>query len=225
MAKCQYCLNPAWFLSKNISTHLLSKAHQTAYLSNKNFGSFSSANPTLSQTPVDIQHHTYNRIDSILQRDHMKPDQANAVGPSDEADSQSDWKDYEAPGNEEAIKNLEYWEDDNTSYPEDYDSYGIEYQENPSMTADKDEWYPYRSKAHFILDAFNHSPKGRLSTASMGIVIWALKQCGVPNVPSLHSYRNWRKELADNHNASIISTKIANQPDLCIYVHTYVLLM
>ncbi|KAJ7062516.1 hypothetical protein C8F01DRAFT_986105 [Mycena amicta] len=58
-------------------------------------------------------------------------------------------------------------------------------------------YQPYPNRMHMLLDIIDNLPRLRLSSSHLNIIIWLLKQCGVPNVPSLSSLRKTQAELTN----------------------------
>ncbi|TCD64244.1 hypothetical protein EIP91_004346, partial [Steccherinum ochraceum] len=50
-------------------------------------------------------------------------------------------------------------------------------------------WAPYESKTMFMLDLLDNLPRLRLSDEHMKTIIWVMKECGTPNVPSFTALR------------------------------------
>jgi hypothetical protein len=48
----------------------------------------------------------------------------------------------------------------------------------------------------FYLDYLDNTPRNRLSDDHMKAVIWTMKQCGTPNVPSFKALRKMQAKLA-----------------------------
>ncbi|OJD09542.1 hypothetical protein ACJ73_10239, partial [Blastomyces percursus] len=93
----------------------------------------------------------------------------------DKLDEPELWmSDYSASDSESTIS-----EDDNANLP----------------AQDASDWFPYDSKATFLLDLIDNIPCQKISTAMMRIIVWLLKKCDVPNVPSVNRLRRIQQDL------------------------------
>ncbi|KAK1235337.1 hypothetical protein PQX77_001447 [Marasmius sp. AFHP31] len=75
-----------------------------------------------------------------------------------------------------------------------------------SSPADGKYW-PYGSQAMCILDILDNIPRAPVSTTLMKLFIWALRELGVPNVPSFYSLRKTQEQLRQTQGVSNIECK------------------
>lgn len=57
------------------------------------------------------------------------------------------------------------------------------------------EWFPYKSKLLFLLDAVDNLPRLRISASLMRVLLWLLREVGVKNVPSFSALRKSQQDL------------------------------
>ncbi|KZT63469.1 hypothetical protein DAEQUDRAFT_741901 [Daedalea quercina L-15889] len=60
---------------------------------------------------------------------------------------------------------------------------------------EQDPWYPFGSKAMFILDLLDNLPRLRLSNDHFKVILWALKELGVHGVLALSAFRKKQESL------------------------------
>ncbi|KAI0030393.1 hypothetical protein K488DRAFT_54332 [Vararia minispora EC-137] len=58
-----------------------------------------------------------------------------------------------------------------------------------------DDWFPYESKAMFLLDILDNLPRNRLSDSVLKMIIWMLQELGVRDVPSLYAFRKMQNRI------------------------------
>jgi hypothetical protein len=72
---------------------------------------------------------------------------------------------------------------------------------------DDKSWAPYPSKIIFLLDALDNMPRLRVSAGLMNVIIWLLRETGVPNVPTPYAFRNFQKVLRGQKGIETTHTK------------------
>lgn len=71
---------------------------------------------------------------------------------------------------------------------------------NGTDSIDGDErWFPYENKTIFFLDLLDSLPRLRLSDDHLKAVLWVMKECGTPNVPSFYKLRKVQDRLRRGH--------------------------
>ncbi|KAK7433873.1 hypothetical protein VKT23_020498 [Stygiomarasmius scandens] len=60
------------------------------------------------------------------------------------------------------------------------------------------EWFPHSSKTMFMLDLLDNLPRLRLSDDHMKAIIWVMRECGTPDVPSFTALRKIQGHLAES---------------------------
>ncbi|OBZ67227.1 hypothetical protein A0H81_13040 [Grifola frondosa] len=70
--------------------------------------------------------------------------------------------------------------------------------------AEKDGWAPHGSKTMFMLDLLDNLPRLRLSDDHLKTIIWVMRECGTPHVPTFHALRKVQKQLT---KSTAISTQ------------------
>lgn len=60
-----------------------------------------------------------------------------------------------------------------------------------------DDWFPYESKPMALLDVLDNMPRRKLSDSTIKLLIFVLKECNVPDVPSFNTFRKRQKALRD----------------------------
>ncbi|KAJ3559426.1 hypothetical protein NM688_g352 [Phlebia brevispora] len=63
--------------------------------------------------------------------------------------------------------------------------------------ADAKLWEPYHSKTMFMIDLLDSLPRLRLSDDHLKTILWVMKECGTPDVPSFTALRKVQKQLTD----------------------------
>jgi hypothetical protein len=66
--------------------------------------------------------------------------------------------------------------------------------ENNTETPDR-TWFPYPSKLALLLDTIDNLPRLRISASFMKVLLWLLREVGVPNVPSFDGLRKIQNGL------------------------------
>ncbi|KAG5649806.1 hypothetical protein H0H81_001936 [Sphagnurus paluster] len=64
------------------------------------------------------------------------------------------------------------------------------------------EWSPHGSKTMFMLDLLDNLPRLRLSDDHLKAIIWVMRECGTPNVPSFSSFRKMQSDLTKEFGIS-----------------------
>ncbi|KAL0565044.1 hypothetical protein V5O48_016988 [Marasmius crinis-equi] len=131
----------------------------------------------------------------------------NVVG-SEEADDAEEQKQWFIEEQEERMLNdmLE------NAAVDDHTLNNILYGSSTSPTDGK--YWPYDSQASdliaiqmCILDILDNIPRVPVSTSLMKLIIWALRELGVPNVPSFYSLRKTQEQLRQSQGVSNIECK------------------
>lgn len=78
--------------------------------------------------------------------------------------------------------NVVDWED----WDEQGESYGVD---------KNNRWFPYENQTMFFLDLLDNLPRLRLSDDHLKAVLWVMKECGTPNVPSFYKLRKTQDKL------------------------------
>ncbi|KAJ3859493.1 hypothetical protein EV359DRAFT_68107 [Lentinula novae-zelandiae] len=66
---------------------------------------------------------------------------------------------------------------------------------NTTSTARDSDYFPYPNKLMMLLDLINNLPRLHLSAAHFKLILWLLRDSGVPNVPSYYTYQKMKVEL------------------------------
>ncbi|KAF7320691.1 hypothetical protein HMN09_00154300 [Mycena chlorophos] len=91
----------------------------------------------------------------------------------------------------------------------------VTFDEIPATNASEaKEWYPYPSKAMFLLNAADNVPCLRISEAQMKLFLYILKECGVPNVPNITSLRKFQKSLLPTIESKLVQGNIFHVNDI-----------
>ncbi|KAJ7827689.1 hypothetical protein B0H14DRAFT_3144540 [Mycena olivaceomarginata] len=61
-----------------------------------------------------------------------------------------------------------------------------------------EDWVPHSSKTMFMLDLLDNLPHLRLSDDQLKAIIWVMKECGTPNVPSFSTLRKMQKKMTQD---------------------------
>ncbi|KAJ7495118.1 hypothetical protein FB451DRAFT_1335854 [Mycena latifolia] len=78
----------------------------------------------------------------------------------------------------------------------DSDDEEEEVDESATDSGDFDNsWAPHGSKPMFMLDLLDSLPRLRLSDDHLKAIIWVMKECGTPNVPSFYGLRKMQARL------------------------------
>ncbi|KAK7445751.1 hypothetical protein VKT23_014747 [Stygiomarasmius scandens] len=110
---------------------------------------------------------------------------------------------------------------------------------NNEVTASDSAWKPHASKTMFMLDLLDNLPRLRLSDDHLKAIIWAMQECGTPNVPTFNELRKVQSRLTRefeltsrhhqsamenhfymNHPASLLALDWAN-PLVRKHIHVY----
>ncbi|GJF00263.1 hypothetical protein PsYK624_165470 [Phanerochaete sordida] len=59
------------------------------------------------------------------------------------------------------------------------------------------QWYPYPNKTIYVLDIIDSLPRLRISESLLKMILWAMRECGAQNVPSLRTFRTLQSSLRD----------------------------
>ncbi|KAF7777799.1 hypothetical protein Agabi119p4_3871 [Agaricus bisporus var. burnettii] len=71
-----------------------------------------------------------------------------------------------------------------------------ELSENEETHLDDEQgWFPYGNRTIFFLDLLDNLPRLRLSDDHMKAVLWVMKECGTPDVPSFYALRKLQGNL------------------------------
>ncbi|KAK1221492.1 hypothetical protein PQX77_015698 [Marasmius sp. AFHP31] len=77
----------------------------------------------------------------------------------------------------------------------------------PDGTNPASRWYPYNSKVMFLLDLLDNLPRLRVSNTLMQVILWILKQLGVPDVPSFKHLRACQEKIRKESGIPSIACK------------------
>jgi hypothetical protein len=61
----------------------------------------------------------------------------------------------------------------------------------------------------FLLDVLDSLPRLRMSSSMLQMVLWLLKKCHIPNVPSLWQFRKMQEQMREMHKAKPVRVKSA----------------
>ncbi|KAJ6583373.1 hypothetical protein DFH09DRAFT_1308895 [Mycena vulgaris] len=82
------------------------------------------------------------------------------------------------------------------------------------------EWAPHGSKPMFMLDLLDNLPRLRLSDDHVKAIIWVMKECGTPGVPSFYALRKMQKILTEDiglkprpHTSALNNQFFMNHPN------------
>ncbi|KAF7349037.1 hypothetical protein MVEN_01425300 [Mycena venus] len=82
------------------------------------------------------------------------------------------------------------------------------------------DWAPHGSKAMFMLDLLDNLPRLRLSDDHLKAIIWVMKECGTPDVPSFYALRKMQKKSTQDvglqprhHTSSLDNQFYMNHPN------------
>ncbi|KAK7682231.1 hypothetical protein QCA50_014818 [Cerrena zonata] len=80
-------------------------------------------------------------------------------------------------------------------------------------------WAPYTSKTMFMLDLLDSLPRLRLSDDHLKLIMWVMRECGTPDVPSFNALRKLQDRLTKEvglqsmqHTSSLGNKFYANGP-------------
>ncbi|KAJ7778812.1 hypothetical protein DFH07DRAFT_865489 [Mycena maculata] len=87
-------------------------------------------------------------------------------------------------------------------------------------TADREEaWFPHGSRTMFMLDLLDNLPRLRLSDDHLKAIIWVMRECKTPNVPSFSALRKKQALLtrevgieSEHHTSSLGNHFYMNHP-------------
>ncbi|KAG6818880.1 hypothetical protein H0H93_000679 [Arthromyces matolae] len=86
-------------------------------------------------------------------------------------------------------------------------------------TSSSDPWWPHGSKTMFFLDLLDNLPRLRLSDDHMRAIIWAMRECGTPNVPTFSALRKFQAsvthdvlEKPEHHTSALGNHFFMNHP-------------
>ncbi|KAI0935086.1 hypothetical protein AcV7_003988 [Taiwanofungus camphoratus] len=71
------------------------------------------------------------------------------------------------------------------------------------------DWDPYESKTMFMLDLSDNLPRLRLSDDQLKMILWIMRECGTPNVPSFAALRKKQIGLARNMSIKTVMSPVA----------------
>jgi hypothetical protein len=74
----------------------------------------------------------------------------------------------------------------------------LSFKDEQTDTEDGDHWFPYANRTLFFLDLLDNMPHLRLSDDHMRAILWVMKECGTPNVPSFYALRKLQENLQHN---------------------------
>ncbi|KAF5372390.1 hypothetical protein D9615_009298 [Tricholomella constricta] len=66
------------------------------------------------------------------------------------------------------------------------------------MDDDDSDWFPHGSKTMFMLDLLDNLPRLRLSDDHLKSILWVMRECGTPNVPSFYALRKKQAFLRES---------------------------
>ncbi|KAJ3720842.1 hypothetical protein DFJ43DRAFT_1001105 [Lentinula guzmanii] len=73
---------------------------------------------------------------------------------------------------------------------------GLEYGEYRRRNKEKDpNWFPWTDKITCILDILQHLPRSTFSDSQLAVITWALRNTGIPEVPSVYGMKTIQKML------------------------------
>ncbi|KAJ3727978.1 hypothetical protein C8R42DRAFT_755961 [Lentinula raphanica] len=90
-------------------------------------------------------------------------------------------------------------EDDDSNSPDNAPENDLEdsdlEEEDYSQDSTQSKYYPYPSKLVMLMDILDNLPRLRLSSHSVKLFLWMLKELGVPEVPSFNKFRALQESL------------------------------
>ncbi|KAF5384429.1 hypothetical protein D9615_003465 [Tricholomella constricta] len=94
-----------------------------------------------------------------------------------------------------------------------------EAEASESNWADDHEWAPHGSKTMFMLDLLDNIPRLRLSDDHLRTILWVMRECQTPNVPSFSALRKMQSKLTKqvkiesrHHTSSLGNHFFMNHP-------------
>ncbi|KAG5649153.1 hypothetical protein H0H81_005806 [Sphagnurus paluster] len=75
------------------------------------------------------------------------------------------------------------------------DEEGLNEMPSSASTIEDARWAPHGSKTMFMLDLLDNLPRLRLSDDHIKAIIWAMRECGTPGVPSFYALRKKQAAL------------------------------
>jgi hypothetical protein len=69
------------------------------------------------------------------------------------------------------------------------------FEDEQTDMEDEEGWFPYTNRTLFFLDLLDNLPRLRLSDDHMKAVLWVMKECGTPNVPSFYALCKLQENL------------------------------
>ncbi|THH10950.1 hypothetical protein EW146_g8209 [Bondarzewia mesenterica] len=115
------------------------------------------------------------------------------------------------------------------------ESIGLEDSDDDADESDEEErtmdetpdpeanWAPHGSKTMFMLDLLDNLPRLRLSDDHLKAIIWVMRECGTPNVPSFIALRKMQAKLTrevgvktELHESALGNKFFSNQPPVLL---------
>ncbi|KAG6819454.1 hypothetical protein H0H93_011664 [Arthromyces matolae] len=94
-----------------------------------------------------------------------------------------------------------------------------EFDDEISQAVQTEEWAPHGTKTMFMLDLLDNLPRLRLSDDHLRTIMWVMRECGTPDVPSFKALREMQKSLTrtvsiepEHHTSSLGNHFFVNHP-------------
>ncbi|KAJ6576118.1 hypothetical protein DFH09DRAFT_1078466 [Mycena vulgaris] len=88
-----------------------------------------------------------------------------------------------------------------------------------ARTDEEEAWFPHGSRTMFMLDLLDNLPRLRLSDDHLKSIIWVMRECKTPNVPSFSALRKKQASLtrevgikSEHHTSSLGNNFYMNHP-------------
>ncbi|KAJ8700496.1 hypothetical protein PTI98_003511 [Pleurotus ostreatus] len=91
--------------------------------------------------------------------------------------------------------------------------------EEDMEASSNDEWKPHGSKTMFMVDLLDNLPRLRLSDDQLKAILWVMRECGAPDVPSFSCLRRKQEKMfrdmclaPEHHTSSLGNHFFVNHP-------------